>query len=82
MTHQDAGKCKACWNHFRKDMTLTNDWAEYTVSFAELQQRPGWGDPRPPSVDPTQVLSVSFAVEGGQPFDIWVDDVQFLACKS
>jgi hypothetical protein len=51
------------------------------VSFAELAQRSGWGDPRPPSVDPKQLVSISFAVDGGQEFDVWVDDVQFVACK-
>ncbi len=81
-THQDAGKCKACWNHFRKEITATPEWAEYTVAFADLKQRDGWGDPRPPSVDPSQLVSVSFAVEGGQAFDIWIDDIQLLACKN
>jgi hypothetical protein len=80
-THQDAKVCKACWNHFNKNVTLTPEWAEYSVSFAELAQRPGWGDPRPPSVDPKQLVSISFAVDGGQEFDVWVDDVQFVACK-
>ena len=80
-THQDAGVCKACWNHFRKDVTLSPEWKEYTVEFSELQQRQGWGDPRPATVTPQKLVGVSFAVEGGKEFDVWVDDVQFLVCK-
>lgn len=80
-THQDAGVCKACWNHFRKDVTLSPEWTEHTVDFSELQQRPGWGDPRPASVTPQKLVGVSFAVDGGKEFDVWVDDVQFLVCK-
>ena len=81
-THKDAGVCKACWNHFRKDFNLTTEWKEYRMMFTELAQRPGWGDPRPAHVTATQVLSVSFALGGVESdFDIWIDDIQFLECK-
>ena len=46
-THKDAGICKACWNHFGKDLTLTTEWKEYRVTFSGAEQEPGWGDPRP-----------------------------------
>jgi hypothetical protein len=81
-THEDAGVCKACWNHFKKDFTFTSDWKEYRMMFAELQQREGWGDPRPEHVATNQVMSVTFAVGGVDgDFDLWVDDLQFLECK-
>jgi len=81
-THQDAGVCKNCWNHFRKDVNLTTEWKEYRMMFTEMQQRPGWGDPRPDHLTPSQVLSITFAVGGvDSDFDLFIDDIQFLECK-
>lgn len=80
-THPNLGLCKSCWNHWGKDITLTGEWREYRVLFSGLQQAPGWGDPRPPSLDPRQFYSIDFSVDPGQVFDIWVDDLQFLTCK-
>jgi hypothetical protein len=81
-TVPDGGICKACWNHFGKDLTLTKDWKKYTVSFAELAQMEGWGDPRPPSVDAKRLMQILWAVSGkGTDFDVWVDQVKFLKCK-
>jgi hypothetical protein len=81
-THPDAGGCKNCWNHFCKEVELTNEWKEYQVSFKEMQQRPGWGEPRPKSITPKELYTLTFAFEGsGGDFDLSVDDVQFLECK-
>jgi hypothetical protein len=80
-THPDAGICKTCWNHFRKDITLTTEWKEYKVLFSEMKQRDGWGDPRPSSITPDQLMAFNFDFEGGQKFEIWLDDLQFLACR-
>jgi hypothetical protein len=81
-THPDAGQCKTCWNHFGKDMTFTPKWKEYVVLFSEAKQEEGWGDPRPPSLTPTKLLSMDWTVKGGgQNFDLWIDDVTFVECK-
>lgn len=80
-THPNGKVCKNCWNHFRKDFTLSDDWQEFTMTWNEMQQRAGWGDPRPRSITPEKVLTLSFALEGGKTFDIWFDDIQFLECK-
>jgi hypothetical protein len=80
-THPNLGVCKSCWNHWGKDISLTPDWREYRVLFSGLQQAPGWGDPRPASLDATRLYSIDFSVEPGQVFDIWVDDLKFLTCK-
>lgn len=80
-THPNLGVCKSCWNHWGKDIQLTNDWREYRVLFAGVQQAPGWGDPRPASLDAKHFYSIDFSVDPGQTFDIWVDDLQFLKCK-
>jgi hypothetical protein len=81
-THQDAGVCNACWNHFRKDFTLTTEWKEYRLLFTELAQRPGWGEPRPAHVTAGQTISVTFALGSVESdYDLWLDDIQFLECK-
>lgn len=81
-THADAGVCTTCWNHFRKDFTLTDEWQTFTLRFTDLAQRDGWGDPRPKTLTPNELVAVSFAIDGGQAFDVWVDDVKFLACSN
>jgi hypothetical protein len=79
-THPDGGVCKTCWNHFGKDMAFTNEWQEYVVSFAELQQQPGWGD-RFAAITPSKLIALNWAVGPGRAFDLWIDDVQFVSCK-
>jgi endoglucanase len=81
-TVDQGGLCTQCWNHFGKDLTLTPEWKKYTVSFGELIQQDGWGDPRPPNIDATRLWQLVWHVtEKGADFDVWVDQVQFLACK-
>lgn len=80
-THDDAHVCKACWNHFGKDIGLTNQWKEYKVMFTEVRQAPYWGDPRPVALTPSKLLSIDFSVGPGQDYDIWVDDIRFLECQ-
>jgi Carbohydrate binding domain (family 11) len=78
-THPDGGVCKSCWNHFGKDLELTNEWKDYKVSFAELAQIPGWGD-RYPTLTTSKVIAFYWAIGPGQAFDLWVDDVRFTEC--
>lgn len=80
-THQDMGVCTNCWNHFGKDIELTEDWKQYTVLFSEVRQAPGWGDPRPPSLTPAELYSFDFSIDKSATFEIWVDDVAFVECK-
>jgi hypothetical protein len=80
-THPNAGVCKVCWNHFSKDLIVTNQWKEYRVLFSEVQQQAGWGDPRPASLTPSKLMSIDWSISGGQAYDLWVDDIQFLVCK-
>jgi len=81
-THPELGSCKNCWNHFNKELDLTTDWKEYQVSFKEMQQRAGWGEPRPKSISPKELYTVTFAFEGsGGEFELFVDDIQFVECK-
>jgi hypothetical protein len=79
-THPDGGVCKDCWNHFGKDMEFTTDWREYTVSFAEMKQIPGWGD-RFAAITPSKLVAINWAIGPGKSFDLWVDDIQLVSCK-
>jgi len=80
-THKDAGICTACWNHFGKDLTLTDDWKDYKITFSAASQEAGWGDPRPQAITPSKLIALNWQVGPGQTYDIWIDDVTFLDCE-
>jgi hypothetical protein len=81
-THPDGKVCKeACYNDFGKDYALTREWQKFEVSFADMKQQEGWGDPRPPAITPSELVQVSFHFSTpGADFDVWIDDVKFLDC--
>jgi len=80
-THPDAGVCTQCWNHFGADLTLTGHFRTYELLFADAQQEPGWGAPRPSTLTPGKLVSLDWAVGPGQTFDLWLDDLVFLECR-
>lgn len=66
-----------CFDHFGTDIALTEDWAEYTLPFADLAQG-GFGDPAPAAIDATKVYGVQFQlVPATGDFDYWIDDIAF-----
>lgn len=79
-THPDGGICQTCWNHFGAYITLGEDWREYKVMFAAATQRPDWGDPRPISISPNKLYGLDWSIEGGGPFDFWLDDIALVEC--
>lgn len=79
-THGQLGTCANCWNHFGKDLQLGTEWQEYKILFVEAQQAAGWGDPRPPTLTPSQLASIDWTIGPGATFDLWLDDLTFLAC--
>ena len=82
-THPDGKVCKeACYNDFGKDFSLGHEWQKYEVSFAEMKQQEGWGDPHPPAITPNQLVQVAWHLSTpGADFDVWIDDVRFLDCQ-
>jgi endoglucanase len=82
-THPDGQVCKdACYNDFGKDFTFGHDWQEYQVSFAEMKQQDGWGDPRPPSITPNELVQIAWhLITPGADFELWLDDVRFTDCQ-
>jgi len=78
-TESEAGVCKECFNDFGIGLQLTEEWTRYEVSFDDLKQLGGWGDPRPMHVDVKQLYGIKFQVSGSEAaFDIWIDDVTFI----
>ena len=71
----DAG----CYNHFGKNIVLTSDWQEVTVTWAELIQSPSWGIKAPAGYEKQKnIMAVNFApLENTKSYDFWIDDVQF-----
>jgi hypothetical protein len=79
-THPDGGVCKSCWNHFGKNLTLSSDWQEYQISFAEMRQEAGWGD-QVKAVTPGKLISINWSIGPGQTYDLWLDDIAFYECQ-
>ena len=76
-----GGECSECFNDFGTDLELSEEWQRYVLRFDELSQLPGWGSPRPASIDPASVFGIQFQAQGaGANFDIWVDDLSFIGC--
>ena len=80
-TDPDGGVCSECFNDFGVDMKLTEEWTQYTLLFDNMSQQKGWGSPRKSDIDKASVYGIQFQVnDKGQPFDIWVDNIQFTGC--
>jgi len=76
---EPPGGCTKCFNHFHREIVVTESWAKYTVLFDSLEQYPGWGAPRPAKVDSSRLFGILFQVDSsGHPFDVWIDDVTFV----
>jgi hypothetical protein len=76
----DGGVCTVCFNDFGADVVLGEEWHQFVLPFDSLRQRPGWGAPRPPRIDPSALYGIQFRVQDkGAPFDVWIDDVAFIA---
>jgi hypothetical protein len=80
-TDQDGKVCTECFNDFGIGVELSEEWTRYEVPFAELKQESGWGNPRPPAVDASKLMSLQWQVAApGTTFDIWIDDITFIGC--
>jgi len=80
-TDPDGGVCGECYNDFGIDFQVAEDWKRYQVSFEDLSQQGGWGDPRPDAIDPSKLYGLQWQVASrGADFDLWIDDVRFTGC--
>jgi endoglucanase len=81
-TDPEGGKCDQCFNDFGVDLKLKEEWTQYYVPFSAMKQMVGWGNPRPPAIEPKTIGSIQFQVaDKGQSFDVWVDDLAFIKCQ-
>jgi hypothetical protein len=62
-----------CYNHYRKQLTLTTEWVEYKIRFSEMHQDPNYGYLAPFAID--QIYSFAIAVPPSTTFDVWIDDL-------
>jgi hypothetical protein len=71
----DSG-AEACNDDWGKNITLTTEWAPYTVLYSELRQSM-WGK-QFPAFDDTAVYSIQYQVNKGLDFDLCIDDLAFV----
>ncbi|MBN2801690.1 MAG: hypothetical protein JXR91_01215 [Deltaproteobacteria bacterium] len=82
-TDPEGKVCTECYNHFGTPIKLADQWTRYVIFFDELEQRAGWGNPRPASVDTSGLLGMSwqYAIPNSK-FDLEIDDIRFIgACN-
>ena len=75
---EDGGTCREkCYDVHRAAIELTKRWGEYTVEWHELAQQ-GIGPAVP--FDARSLFELAFFVDGEDtPFNLWIDDVSFIA---
>jgi hypothetical protein len=75
--------CKDCFNTFGRRIALSDEWRKYTLPFDTFEQLPGWGSPRPPRVDASNMFGIQFQItEPGARFDVWIDDIAFVESEA
>lgn len=80
-TDPDGKICKECYNDFGMDLTLHDEWTEYVIPFYAMKQDPTWGSPHPANIDSSKIYGVQFQFnQAGQPFDMWLDEIEFTGC--
>jgi hypothetical protein len=67
---------EACNDDWGKNLTLTTEWAPYTVLYSELRQSM-WGK-QFPAFDDTAVYAIQYQVNKGLDFDLCIDDLAFV----
>jgi len=81
-TEPDGKICTECFNDFGADLTLTDEWQQFTLPFSAMRQLKGWGSPRGSAIDPTTIYGIQFQVnDKGADYDIWVDEIEFTGCQ-
>jgi len=80
-TEPDGKLCTECFNDFGMDITLTDEWTQYTVPFAAMKQEKNWGSPHPAGIDASKLYGVQFQFKDpGSKFDMWLDELEFTGC--
>jgi hypothetical protein len=65
-----------CYDTHQKKVDLSARWQNYSIKWGEMHQR-GYNTP---PLETTRIHSIGFLIQPGDtPFDIWFDDVKFIA---
>jgi hypothetical protein len=56
-------------------VSLDEEWSEYQVQFADMDQH-GWGQDVGP-LEPRELVSLQFQVPAGADYEFWLDDLRF-----
>jgi hypothetical protein len=77
------GTDDGCYNDFGKVIELTPKWTHYIVTFADMEQGSGWGEPRPAAITPSKLYGIVWEFNTKESnYDLWIDDIQFTGCPS
>jgi hypothetical protein len=69
-----CGVAEVCNDFHSTSFPLSASWAPQVIPFSSLMQA-SWGTPA--AFDKSTIISVSFLVQGGQAFDLWITDIGF-----
>lgn len=70
----EGGTCSdRCFDSHNSSVTLTSEWQEHTITFAELDQS-GWGSRV--EFNAAEVLGLAFEKRGAGAYDFYIDDVR------
>jgi hypothetical protein len=80
-TTPEGGVCDAaggkCSDDFGAGITLTEDWQQFTLKFAD-QAQVGWSMVVLPKLDTSALYAMHFQTGAMSKFDIWIDDLAFV----
>jgi endoglucanase len=80
-TDPDGKICTECFNDFGMDLTLNDEWTQYTIPFTSMKQDKTWGKPHTDGIDPSKIYGVQFQFnQPGVAFDMWLDEIEFTGC--
>ena len=72
-----GGLCEsACFKRHQRQLELSPEWQHYALAWSEFVQ---YVTPSTLAFDPKRLWGIDFVVEAGStPFELWLDDVNFL----
>ena len=77
----DATNAARCGDYFGAEVTLSAEFQDFTIKFADLKQR-GFGLPVATGLEKTKAFTLRMQVKGSAQapasFDLWLDDVRFV----
>lgn len=74
-----GGQCpdsEGCYDRHGVSFGLSEKWQTYEVPFCAVTQE-GWGTSSD-GFDPDEVTGVNFHVRSTKPFQVWIDDIEFI----